>query len=106
MNFPSKPSNPDFSRRFGARRGEEPSPQPERVEAERSVQNEVTLSGDSLLAEQPAGRRRRQHAAGAFPVPDPIEKDFTFGAGSIYGGAIIRFADGKVIGIMLGAGAE
>lgn len=41
-----------------------------------------------------------------FPVPDPIEKEFTFVAGSIYGGVIIQFADGKVSGIMLGAGAE
>jgi DNA-binding beta-propeller fold protein YncE len=41
-----------------------------------------------------------------FPVPDPIEKEFTFVAGSIYGGVIIQFAEGKVSGIMLGAGAE
>lgn len=41
-----------------------------------------------------------------FPVPDPIEKEFTFVAGSIYGGVIIQFTDGKVSGIMLGAGAE
>ena len=41
-----------------------------------------------------------------FPVPDPLEDEFTFVAGSMYGGVIIGFKGGKVERIMLGAGAE
>ncbi len=41
------------------------------------------------------------------PIPaDPGSEEFTFVAGSIYGGLMIQFADGRVAGMTLGAVAE
>ena len=68
---------PHFSYCFVARRGEELFPRPERIEAKRTFgagrRCEATstwtergeVNGDCLLAEQPAGRQRRQVAAEA-----------------------------------------